>query len=256
MIKDNLLEGVPTWYKNIDKNKNYLVLTNDLDSYYSCKTLNELFEIEIGGFYDFKSGLWLNNEITKDKEPIYVDLAITEGKTFDNHMNFIKNPEAINPNIITTQYYKKYNGSTLAFICALYDIDLSKKTQTNLTTLLTIDGWYQGYYNCNGKYKSVNEYWLEELGITKYLLPILQEHDKNYFENFKRLHNIDAEIIIDNGILKSSDKLYQLSNLYFDLVLPVKNIKAKTYELKNYELSKIVTDAQCYKDSFMLNIRK
>ena len=61
-IKQDLLNKFPEWYKDLNKEDYYLVLTDDSDSLFSCKRLNTLFGLEIGGFYDFKSGLWLNEE--------------------------------------------------------------------------------------------------------------------------------------------------------------------------------------------------
>lgn len=190
-MKQQLLNKMPKWYKDLDPQKHYLVMTNDFDSYYSCKTIQHYTGLEIGGYYSFDGGLYLNRETTDNKEPIYVDLSIVEGKTFDNHFTCLHNPQAINPNVMTNIYYKKYNGSTLALICSLFGKDMSKLSEKSLTTLLCVDGWYIGYYNKGGRYKDINIYWYEMLGMEKYLLPILQERDNQYFVDHMKKYKLE-----------------------------------------------------------------
>ena len=110
----SMKEKFGEWYLNIDKDKYYLVLTNDIDSYLSCLYLKALFGVEIGGFYDFEA-LYINSEITKGKEPIYVDADINSGLAFGNHVTALSNPDCINLNqgIKQNNYTDKYAGSTL-----------------------------------------------------------------------------------------------------------------------------------------------
>lgn len=209
-MKEALKCKFPTWYKDIDKEKYYMVLSNDFDSYLSCIVLKNVFGLEIGGYFSLKYGLYLNPERTKGKEPIYVDLSITKGKCFDNHMTFITNNECINPNIIIpkNQYYKKYNGSTLAFLVSLYDRDLSKYTLKELITLIVIDGWDAGYYKYNGKYRNVTLGWMKIFEEDKYLLPILSEHDdRKYFFNFIDSLKLNKKIIIKDNHLYCDRKV-------------------------------------------------
>lgn len=258
MIKDNILGKFPKWYKEIDKNKYYMVLTNDFDSYFSCKTLNRLFGINIGGYYDFDSGLWLNKEIAEGKEPIYIDLSLTKGKSFDNHFTFIKNSEAINPNVNVSIYNRKFNGSALALICGLYDIDLSEKTETNLTALLAIDGWYRGYYNKGGKYKDINIYWMDELGMKDYLLPILEAHENQYFIDFTRKYCLNEEIYIDNGYLQCAVNV-SLPHCQFELVQPVAKKYISKYDAQRLyaqNSNSIFTGAETYYNQYSISLKK
>lgn len=258
MIKDNILSKFPEWYKDINRDRQYLILTNDFDSYFSCKTLNRLFGIEIGGYYSFDSGLWVNKEIAFGREPIFIDLSILEGKTFDNHFTFMKNPESINPNVNVSIYNRKFNGSALALICGLYDINLSKMTETNLTALLAIDGWYRGYYNKGGKYKDINIYWMNELGVTDYLLPILEAHDNQYFIDFSREYSLNEEIYIEDGYLQCTANIL-LPRFKFELVQPVTKKYMSKYEaqrLNTQDNNSIFTGAETYYNQYSISLRK
>ena len=260
MIKETILNKLPTWYKEINPEKHYLVLTNDMDSYYSCDFLRKRFkDIKVGGFYDFKKGLFLNKERTEGKQPIYVDLSISEGMTFDNHYSFIKNPMAINPNVNTTIYNRKYNGSTLAVILSLFDKDFSQVNETYLTALLYIDGWYIGYYNKGGAYKDINIYWYEALGLKEYLLPILEQHDANYFVEFGREYRLNEEIYIDGaGKLYCGNKI-PLPKCTFELVQPVERRFCQKYEalaINNADSRKIFTSAETYYNKYTISLRR
>ena len=53
-----LLDKLPEWCKDLDPKQYYLVLTDDADSLLSAQRLKTKFGLEIGGFYDFKQGLF------------------------------------------------------------------------------------------------------------------------------------------------------------------------------------------------------
>lgn len=253
-MNQTLLNKFPKWYEDIDPNKYYMVLSNDYDSYYSCELLHNLFGVTIGGFYSLDSGLYLNPDRSEGKEPIFIDLSVTRCKTFDNHFTFINNPEAINPNIIESVYYRKFNGSTLALLCSLYNRDLSKYNEFTLTTLLCIDGWYIGYYNKGGRYKDINIYWYEMLDMNKYLLPILESHDESYFREFISENGLNNAITMQNNHLKC-DADIGLPTYKFELVQPVKKEFMNKYELKsiyNNAPDEIITAAECYKDRYSI----
>ena len=253
-MKQQLINKFPTWYEDLTPEKNYLVLSNDYDSYYSCCLLRNKFALEIGGFYSLKDGLYLNAEHTEGKEPVFVDLSVTRCKTFDNHFTFINNPESINPNIITDVYYKKYNGGTLPLLCSLYNRDLSKYSEKALTILLCIDGWYMGYYNKGGRYKDVNIYWLKMFDMEKYLLPILESHDEQYFTDFIKEHKLKTTIAMENNHLHCDTNI-NIPDYEFELVQPVTRQNMSDFDLRLlYKLNPddIITSAACYKDSYSI----
>lgn len=259
-MKENILKNLPTWYKEINPEKHYLVLTNDMDSYNSCDFLLRQFKgIKVGGYYDFKKGLYLNKERTEGKQPIYVDLSISEGMTFDNHYSFIKNPMAINPNVNTTIYNRKYNGSTLAMILSLYGKDLSEVSETYLTALLYIDGWYIGYYNKGGAYKDINILWYENLGMKEYLLPILEQHDAQYFIDFGRQYHLNEEIHINNEGFLYSGADVRLPQVAFELVQPVQIKYYQKYEalaIFNRGEEEIYTSAETFQNKYVISLRR
>ena len=254
-MNKQLLDKFPTWYRNIDKDKNYLVLSNDFDSYYSCCLLRNKFSLKIGGYFDLNNGLYLNKERTKGKEPIYVDLSITKGKCFDNHMTFIKNPECINPNIITTNYYHKYNGSTLSFLCSLYNCDLSKYTYNQLMKMITIDGWDAGWYKYNGKFRDTLINWMKLFEEDKYLLPILQEHnDRQYFFDFVDHYHLGEHIIMQNNHLHCNVKTH-IPTCEFELAYKVKRDNLCKYQVENIYSSNadsIITTAETYRNQYSI----
>ena len=255
-MKEELKCKLPTWYKNIDKDKYYMVLSNDFDSYYSCKILHQLFGLQIGGYFDLNNGLYLNKERTQGKEPIYVDLSITHGKCFDNHMTFIKNPECINPNIINhSGYYHKYNGGTLPFLISLYERDLSKYSDKQLTAMIAIDAWDAGYYKYNGKFKDVTIKWMKLFEIDKYLLSILQEHeDRQYFFDFINQYHLNEKIIMQENHLYCNVKT-QIPDCEFELAYKVKHNNASRYAAeKIYEQNpnSIITSAETYRNQYSM----
>lgn len=256
MIKQTILNKFPEWYEDLTPDKYYLVLSNDFDSYYSCKLLKDKFKLKVGGYYEFNSGLWLNKERTEGKAPIYVDLSIVEGKTFDNHFTFINNPQAINPNINTTVYNRKFNGSTLALLYALYDKDLNKLNEIALTALLCIDGWYIGYYKDNGRWKDINIFWYEALGMKEILLPILEAHDNQYFINFAKQYKLNEPIhMSEDGYLYCAANP-PLPECKFTLYLPVTKKYVSKYEAQTmYDKHKddIFTGAETYYNQYSIS---
>lgn len=254
-MKEELKCKLPTWYKDIDKDKYYLVLSNDFDSYYSCVILHQMFGVQIGGYFSLNDGLYLNPERTKDKEPIYVDLSITKGKCFDNHMTFIKNPECINPNIITTDYYHKYNGSTLSFLISLYCRDLSKYSQKQLMAMIVIDGWDAGWYKYNGKFRDVMINWMKLFEADKYLLPILQEHkERQYFFDFVDKYHLDEHITMRDNHLHCNIKTH-IPACKFELAYKVTRSNLSKSQVENIystNADSIITTAETYKNQYSI----
>lgn len=257
-IKQDLLNKFPEWYKDLNKEDYYLVLTDDCDSLFSCKRLNTLFGLEIGGFYDFKSGLWLNEEKTDSgwKTPIFVDLSVGQDKLcFDNHRTFLKNPNRVNPNNIPkARFNEKYNFGTITLVSALYG-GVDRMNEELRTMLLAVDGGFIGYYNKGGKYSHINLYWLEKLGLTEYLVPILEKHDMKYFQDFSVENGLyDKITITPDGYLDTPT--YRVPEYQFELVQPIQKVFASKYEvtqrIKRNE--KIIVSAETYENEYVLNI--
>ena len=254
-MKEELKCKLPKWYKSINSDNYYLVLSNDFDSYYSCVILHQLFGVQIGGYFSLNDGLYLNPERVKGKEPIYVDLSITHGKCFDNHMTFIKNPECINPNIIAKDYYHKYNGSTLSFLIALYERDLSKYSQKQLNAMIVIDGWDAGYYKYNGKFRDVMINWMKLFEVDKYLLPILQKHeDRQYFFDFINQYHLNEKIIMQENHLHCNVKTH-IPTCEFELVYKTTRSFMSKFEVENIystNADSIITTAETFRNQYSI----
>lgn len=257
LLNKELLEKLPEWWKNINKEDYYLVMSDDCDSRFSCQRLHTLFGLEIGGFYSFEKGLFLNDDITDFgwKTPIYVDLSIGQNNLcFDNHRTFIPNSNRVNPNVIQREYFNKYNFSTLTFLIGLYG-GIEKMNDTLKTMLLAVDGGFIGYYKNCGRWKDVNIYWLEKLGLAEYLLPILESHNMEYFKDFSVEHSLHDKIFInDDGYLETPT--YKVPDYKFELVQPIQKIFTSKYDAvqryKNHE--NILVSAETYKDNYVLNV--
>lgn len=250
-MEKELLQALPTWYKNINPADNYLVLSDDLDSYYSCCLLHTLTECEVEGFYDFKKGLFVSEDVAeeiewdKPREPIYVDADMIHLKCFGNHYlpPHKRNPQAINPNIITGDTYTdKYNGSTLALIVSLYDIQhtLSEKKRTDL---ITTDAWYSAYYDEHWQESAIK--WMKLLDLYDVLLPLLQKHDYSYFCGNHKREKIKITQDWDN------DDIYYLNGVQsltrFKLVQKVKNKCGANIDYNNlFSAAKTSSSRYCY----------
>ena len=253
-MNQQLLEKLPQWYHDITPEEFYLVLTNDMDSYYSCRILQKHTGINIGGFYSFDSGLYLNLDCVKNKEPIYVDLSISKGKAFDNHYAFIRNPESVNPNIITRPYFKKYNGGTLPLVAAIYG-DTDSYSEYQWITLLSVDSFYSGYYSKGGAFRDINIFWYDMLGITDYVVPILDRWTADDFLNFIRQEELNEQIHInENGELACNN----LPSGYFELVQPIEKQYMTKWEavvLYEKQRDKIMVSNEAYSGKYILNLK-
>jgi len=206
MIQQELLNHFPGWYHDLTLHpeKYYLVLSNDLDSLCSCRFLTNKTGVQIGGFFDFHSGIYVSeNLIETDKSPVFVDASIIEDGVmcFDNHRTMGKNHMMINPNVITDRlddktYFQKYNGSTLMLVCALYG-NAEEFSELQKEYMIAIDSFYKGYYKKSGYYRHINIKWLELLGLENSLIPILEKHDADYFQKLTETKQLTEEIVID-----------------------------------------------------------
>lgn len=258
LIRQELLNRLPDWWTEINPEEYYLVLTDDCDSLFSCQRLNTLFGLEIGGFYDFNSGLWLNEEKVDNgwKTPIFVDLSVGQNQLcFDNHRTFLKNSNEIDPNIFRNgRFNEKYNFGTLTMIAALYS-GVDEMSEELRTVLLAVDGGFIGFYNKNGKYSRINLYWLEQLGLTEYLVPILEKHDMKYFQDFSVSYGLYDKITInEDGYLETP--VYEVPDYKFELVQPIKKVFTSVWDARRRvnNNENIIVSAETFQNEYVLNI--
>lgn len=187
----------------------FLVLTNDMDSFLSCRVITRATGVPIGGFFNFNQ--YYETGYAEGREPVYVDCAIARSgvRGFDNHRRLsIKDDNVINPNRILpgdAQYFQKYGGSTLLLTAALYDIPI--ETQAQRDALLCVDSFYTGYYNGAGAWRDITVRWLERLGMKDELLSTLESHDEKYFKDQIKRMELDRHIRIKNGLLEGCEEL-------------------------------------------------
>ena len=258
-MKKELLDLMPDWCKDFEPDNYYLVLTDDADSCLSCQRLKTLFGLEVGGFYDFKKGLFINDKRTDNgwKSPIFVDLSVSEGYAFDNHYSFINNPNKANPNLYKRTYYnQKYCGGTLMFIASLYG-GVDKLSEKLRTALIAVDGFYIGYYNKGGKYRNINLWWLDKLGLTDYLLPILEKHDMQYFRDFILEYQLGEKIWIDDeGYLHCH--AFGVPGVKFENQFETEQVFTNRFQaMKMHKNGRpIFVSAATYENDYVLNIKK
>lgn len=211
-----MLNHFSAWFQDLRNHPSdyYLILTDDMDSYYSCRYLKKMFGLEIGGFYRFGKGLYLFPEYKDSaKDPVFIDCAVVRDgvMVFDNHRSLVTNHMSINPNLVTDRrstkgYNRKYCGSTLMLLYALYGGELSELEKQ---FICAIDGFYIGYYKDNGKYRDINIEWLRELGIEETLLPVLEQYDMQFFIDLIAKYQLTEKIYMttDNRLFTFADIL-------------------------------------------------
>lgn len=229
------------WYYNIDKTKQYLVLTDDIDSLTSCLILHKQFGIEIGGFYSFRN-LYVNTEIAEGKDPIYVDADVTKGMAFGNHVTDIRNKECVNFNnqISRKNYTDKFAGSTVMTLIWLYGIDLKKMNPHKVRFLLTIDSWYLQYFEFRNQWDK----WVKEMNM-EYLTDIISQEEYSWYRwTALECMTMEKLTIRKNGTvnfgLMDFDAIEELFGIKYKEKLPelkfdkkIATLKVRTMNIKN-----------------------
>lgn len=123
--------------------------------------------------------------------------------------------------------------------------------------LLAIDSGYVGYYKDGGRWKDVNVFWLQKLGLDKCLLPILDSHDMQFFIDFISDYGLREKIFInEDGVLESSGS-YDLPDYRFDLEQKVVNhVGVSLLEMQDrYDRKEpILVSAETYKGKYVMNV--
>lgn len=236
---------LPDWYLN----EHEMVLSNDIDSLASCALLKKINNWEIKYFYDFEKVYKITGH-TEKKEKCWVDVAIQSGHAFDNHVSRLSlydewNKDMINLNqtsmITNDNYSDKYAGSTLLEIWSLYDVPLPK-TEIGKMILLAIDVSFKGFYSTN--FHDIQKYYLVDILGFKELYNVINRHEKEEFYDVITKYGLNADIICEDGELKSRLKLERIGKLLdLDLTLPEEEFEVIE------ELEIIEEDIQKYHNS-------
>lgn len=221
IYRQKLLKG-NEW---IDSTNEYgLILTDDLDSLLSCAILKYVKGWNIEQTYIFKA----NKPIAKSKdsqlydylgtikdathEAIGVDLALTTGKCFDNHLTQFSYDEKINPesinlnriqNIYRQNYSKKYNLPTVLLLWSLYDLPKENLTDELMMLLIAIDGSYEGFFT-DERWVGIHEFWIRDVLDLPKFLECERRHTYKEFKEVREKYNIQrghGKITLSRGHL-------------------------------------------------------
>lgn len=232
-------ENNKKWWYNINSDKHFLVLSDDIDSYLSCLFLRKKFGVDIGGFYDFKN-LYKNSKVkTKGKEPIFVDIDVCNGFAFGNHVTAFKNRNCVNFNYYISQndYTDKFAGSTLITLFYGYKYNLKEKDHDKVRFWVMIDSWQKQFFEYRKRWDS----WVKDLKI-EYLTDIVGAKDKDWYENKRELCGLNGKIIRqDNGTLDYTTINFNAIKEEFGITVPKLKLtfdkKIGTFEIHNIDIS-------------------
>lgn len=231
LYRNKLLKG-NEWIDGTDEYG--LILTDDLDSLLSCAILNHVKGWNIEQAYIFKA----NKGKSKDAqlydylgaienathEPIGVDLALTAGKCFDNHLTQFSYNEKINPqainlnrvqNIYRQNYSKKYNLSTVLLLWSLYDLPKEGLSDELMMFLIAIDGSYEGFFT-DPRWVGIHEFWIRDVLDLPEFLECERRHTYEEFKAIRAEYNINkgrGKITFSHGLLVTDIDLVSVNNL-------------------------------------------
>jgi len=210
-----------------------LILSNDIDSLYSCILIKQVKGYEVNYFYDFKN---LYQSKQSQNEYIGVDIDLTEGYCISNHVTRLSeqdkyNLKALNlNNAITNDNYKqKYSMSTALYLHSLLKIPLPK-TEEGKIILLAIDAGYKGFYNSD--FQEVHKHYLVDILGFEELYNLCQKYSIDDFINIIIKYNLNGKIWFNNGGLQTNIKLKELQEV---LKLPFFMPKIKFTKIKEFE---------------------
>ena len=219
----------------IDNTYEYgLILTDDLDSLLGCAILKAvkgwnieqimLFKADKNRRYDYL-GATANNT----HEVIGVDLALMNGKCFDNHLTAFSygqkpNPESINLNnvcnICRNSYCSKYNTSTVILLWSLYDLPKEKLPDELMMLLLSIDGTHDAYYLYQGNFRGTLRKWLVDVLDLPEFYDCFERHTYSDFEDIRKKYVFHpkkstghGKIVMEHGFIDTAIDIDGINDL-------------------------------------------
>lgn len=226
ILKKELKSKFPEWLKMNEKDGRGLCLSDDFDSFLSCKLIEKITGMKIKGFYDFD---FLYGTEDKKWDLIGVDIDLIKGDCWGNHTTYNYNPNSANINNLLKigrgiHYTRKFAVSTVLTVISYYNYDISNLSLEAKRLLLAIDSTYLSYkFNKNLCKSYFEKYELMEL------YEVLESTDLLEFERLKYKYNLkngskDAKIWMKEGLVGLLDTdidLIGLSELLqLDLSLP------------------------------------
>lgn len=233
---------LPKWYTS-EVTQYDTILSDDIDSLASCMVIKQAKNWNIEYFYTFDGmGATKNNK----NEKVGVDIALCNGKTFDNHVVIFTreddfNEESINLNVAERinrgRYSNKYCGSTLLTVWSLFDLPLPESEEGKMI-LLAIDSSYKGYFSSNSEFVKANKYYLCNVLELDELYECQKRHKAYEFKDIMKKYNLSDKITHHKGILDTTIKLEEVSKeIGLELTLPTSTFfKYGEYETHKKEL--------------------
>lgn len=240
-IQKKFRDSVPSWaFDHKEVPHRAIVMSDDLDSLISSCMYSYITGYPILYFYDFKTLSSINPNDTRER--VFIDVAVKQGKCFDNHVQRFTlqskvNDEAINFNSIFEiwrgNYFEKFAMSTLIMLYATYkDVIALPASERGKMIVLAIDSGYLGFYD--DRYKEAFIHNLKALGLDE-LLEVLESHTLEDFKNVsnqlnskigKKIYRKESNntlwfMATDEKQLKIDNRLKVLSQLLgFPITLP------------------------------------
>jgi hypothetical protein len=266
-MKKEYRDKLPKWVDEVDSNKNILILTDDIDSLFSCAILNDYFwGLNVEGFYNFKELYFTEPKKIKGMQPIWIDSDCSTGKVFGNHVTYVKNDNAINMNQFKSGgYTNKYAGSTVLTILSVYDYDLTQFSDEQLMVLLAIDSSFLGAYS--DYFYNTWEKWMNIMELDVFI-NLVDKYTIDDFNNIIKKYSLKEKIRIKNGKLKTDIKLKGIRKLFplfdFDMNLGEKQfnkfMEFETFYGKmgfiKHDENKIFSSARTYKNQMSYSVKK
>ncbi|GBF32258.1 hypothetical protein DCCM_0451 [Desulfocucumis palustris] len=236
-MKLNIKEKFPEW---VHDTKYYdLILSNDLDSFFSCQLL-EMVKGWKPNYFNYNFSAMGLTEFADGNENIGVDFSLCNSKCFDNHVVMMNsnddyNYQSANFNIIDEisreNYFSKYCGSTLLTIWSLYDVPLPATEEAKMI-LLCIDSTFKGFYSGYPLPKKANRKYLVDYMDFPELYECLQRHKQYEFSNLISKYNLAGKISLKKGFLHTDIDLEALRKVFnLPFLLP----ENKFYKKEEYE---------------------
>lgn len=202
----DLIKRFPGWVLDLTQHPDdYMtVMSNDYDSFFSCRFLRSMLGVPIGGYYDFSSGIFLTDEAAQsNRTPILIDVSCVMNGilAFDNHYLLNNNHMITNPNSLLSyadhcRYNQKFGGSTLLFLYSLFaDHELNQKEKM---LLMTVDGFYLGFVKKGGTYRDISEKWLDRLGMRDTLQQTIDDNEIADYKAFIKKQSLNKKFLISD----------------------------------------------------------
>ncbi|KMT21505.1 hypothetical protein CLCY_2c02660 [Clostridium cylindrosporum DSM 605] len=255
---------MPSWASAEQMGGCNLILSDDLDSLFSCIVLDQLFGCKIEGFYDFKAINFKEEFLKNGSENtnlIGVDIDFANNmKCFGNHVTQIStndirsntaNLNVIN-NVSARNYTDKFSGNTLMQILSLYNVDVEKWTDEQKLVLSCIDSFFLPFTTKYARFKSTQENYLKQLEqehLGEFIVYYMDKYGEDIFKRIIDKYKLKGKINLDFGTLNTNIDLEGLSKLFNVPFLlpknefkPYKQYNTRYMDINNIKSSKDIVD--------------